>query len=129
MSDIVKLKTFDDNRGSLIPIEFSSLSFEPKRVFIVNNVPVNMVRGNHSHHKTKQLIICINGSIDVILHDGITESTIRLERGEQIFIPELIWDSQKFLKENSEILVMCSTNYDFEDYIFDFEEFTRLKSK
>jgi len=127
MSNIVKLKSFDDDRGSLIPIEFSSLPFEPKRIFIVNNVPVNMVRGNHSHHKTQQLIICVNGSVDVILHDGISESITRLEKGEKILIPELIWDSQKFLNENSEIIVICSTIYDSKDYIFDFEKFIKLK--
>jgi dTDP-4-dehydrorhamnose 3,5-epimerase-like enzyme len=127
MTKIVKIKSFEDDRGSLIPIEFNSLRFEPKRVFIVNNVPVNMVRGNHSHHKTQQLIICINGCVDVILHDGKTETTTKLVKGEQILVPDLIWDSQRFLTKDSEIMVLCSTSYDYDDYIFDFEEFKKLK--
>lgn len=125
--DINNLKTYEDERGSLLPIEFSSLPFEPKRIFIVNNVPVNMVRGNHSHYKTKQLIICTNGSVDVILHDGIRETTHNLTKNQQILIPELIWDSQRFLTNNAEILVICSNAYDLNDYILNFDEFIKLK--
>jgi len=124
---ITNLKAFDDERGSLLPIEFTSLPFEPKRLFVVNNVPINMIRGCHSHFKTKQLIICTSGSVDVILHDGVNETTHRLLKNQKILIPELIWDSQKFLQENSEILVICSTNYDSSDYILDFDEFKKIK--
>lgn len=127
--EITKLVKFEDDRGMLLPMEFSNLPFQPKRVFVVNGVPVNTVRGNHSHYETKQLIVCINGSVDVILHDGKNESTYRLEKGEQILVPELIWDSQRFLTENSEILVLCSTNYDINDYILDFNVFKSLTNK
>lgn len=124
--EVSKLKAFEDERGSLLPIEFKSLSFEPKRVFIVNGVPINEIRGGHSHHNTKQLIICTKGSIDVILHDGVIEKTYRLEKDEQILVPELVWDEQKFLTKDSEIIVICSTSYDINDYIFDFKEFLKI---
>lgn len=125
--DVKTLKGFEDHRGSLLPIEFKELPFEPKRVFIVNNVPLNDVRGNHSHYETKQLLICINGTVDVILHDGINEITYSLTKNDQILIPELIWDSQKFTSENSEIMVLCSTVFNLDDYIFDFIEFKKIK--
>lgn len=123
---INKYKLFNDNRGSLIPIEFNTIPFEPKRSFIVNNVPLNEIRGNHSHYNTKQYLICINGTVDVILNDGINEITYNLIKGESILIPELIWDSQKFTSEDSEILVFCSTEYDINDYILDFNEFKKI---
>jgi dTDP-4-dehydrorhamnose 3,5-epimerase-like enzyme len=125
--EISNLKVFDDDRGSLLPIEFSDLPFEPKRVFIVNNVPLNDIRGNHSHYKTKQLLICINGTVDVILHDGTNEVTHPITKNQQILIPELIWDSQRFTSEDSEIMVICSTNFDINDYIFDFNQFKEIK--
>ena len=125
--DINNLKLFNDERGCLIPIEFNSLPFEPKRIFIVNNVPVNSIRGNHAHHTTKQLIICINGSVDVLLNDGTKDYTYRLEKGEQILVPELVWDSQQFLTENAELLVICSTPYEYDDYIFSFIDFLNIK--
>jgi dTDP-4-dehydrorhamnose 3,5-epimerase-like enzyme len=125
---IVNVKSFDDKRGSLIPIEFDNLPFIPKRVFVVNNVPINEIRGNHSHFKTKQLIICTNGTVDVILHDGVKETIYSLTKNQQILVPELIWDSQKFTSENTEIMVLCSTSFDKNDYILDFEFFKTFKS-
>lgn len=117
---------FNDDRGSLIPIELKNVPFEVKRVFVVNNVPLNEIRGNHSHYNTKQYLICINGSVDVILNDGINETIYKLIKGQSILIPELIWDSQKFTSENSEILVFCSTEYDIDDYILDFNKFKNI---
>ena len=70
---INQLNSFEDSRGSLLPIEFDSLPFIPKRVFIVNNVPLNDIRGEHSHYKTKQLIVCTNGIVKVLLDNGLTK--------------------------------------------------------
>jgi len=117
---------FNDDRGSLIPIELKNIPFEVKRTFIVNNVPLNEIRGNHSHYNTKQYLICINGSVDVILNDGFNETIYKLIKGESILIPELVWDSQRFTSVNSEILVFCSTEYDINDYILDFNKFKEI---
>ena len=127
--EYVNFKYFEDERGLLLPVEFFDLPFTPKRVFIVKNVPLNMIRGNHSHYKTKQYLICVNGTVDVILHDGFNEITHKLTKGESILIPELIWDSQKFTSKNSEILVLCSNEYRQEDYILDFEIFKQIKNE
>jgi dTDP-4-dehydrorhamnose 3,5-epimerase-like enzyme len=125
--EISTLKTFKDPRGSLIPIEFTNLPFVPKRAFVVNNVPVNTVRGEHSHYTTQQLVICTKGSVIVSLHNGIEEKKYTLKECEQIYIPPLIWDSQTFLTEDTEILVLCSTSYDIRDYIFDFSTYMQIK--
>lgn len=127
MTNIKTLKTYEDDRGSLLPIEFSDIPFTPKRIFVVNNVPQNTIRGNHSHYKTQQLLICLNGEIEVILYDGFDEKIILLKKNERYLIESLIWDSQKFLTENSELLVICSTSYDINDYILDLKEFKNIK--
>lgn len=119
---------FIDDRGCLIPIEFNDINFIPKRVFVVNNVPVGVIRGNHAHYKTKQLLICINGSVNVFLDNGKEKTKTFLNIGESILIPEMVWDSQEFLEENSEILVVCSTEYDINDYILDYNEFLNLNN-
>jgi hypothetical protein len=122
------LKVFEDFRGCLIPIEFNDLPFVPKRVFFINDVPVNCIRGNHSHYETKQFLICVGGIVEVIIHDGFKEKSYFLKKGETILIPELIWGAQKFILEKSEILVLCSTNYEENDYILDFETFKKIKN-
>ena len=125
----ISLKNFLDERGLLLPLEFSGLNFEPKRLFIVNDVPKGMIRGNHSHYNTKQFLICSKGTINVFLDDGLKNIEIKLTQGEAIFIPELIWDSQEFTDINSEIIVICSTEYNINDYILDYNEFLKVKNK
>lgn len=124
---ILNHKQFTDSRGGyLIPIEFNSLTFIPKRIFTIADVPKDQIRGEHAHYTTKQLLICVKGSIIVYLDDGkkITEHT--LSAGESIYISEMIWDSQKFLTGADFVVVLASTNYDISDYILDKQEFYRL---
>lgn len=121
------LKSVEDNRGSLLPIEFNTLPFEPKRIFIVNNVPLNEIRGEHSHYITKQLIVCTKGIVKVLLDDGKFKSEHILYKNQSILINEMIWDTQQFLTEDAEIMVLCSTNYDINDYILDYNEFLNKK--
>lgn len=121
-----KIRVFDDERGTLIPIEFDSLGFEIKRVFIVNNVPIGSIRGNHAHYTTKQYIICVKGGVDVVLHDGKNEVKYSLNKGDTVLVPELVWDSQIFNTEDAEILVLCSNNYNIDDYILDFSLFKSI---
>lgn len=111
-----KLKVFKDARGSLIPIEFKDLEWEPLRLFYVTNVTKNCRRGGHAHLKNKQLLICIKGSIQVNLNDL---EPIILNEHEYIYVPNLVWDSQDFLTDDAVLLVLCSINYDIEDYLFD----------
>lgn len=129
MSELTSFKSFKDERGYLLPISFDALDFIPKRVFIVNGVPPGCVRGNHSHYKTKQYLICTNGAVNVILDNGSSVETTLLSKGEAILIPELIWDSQEFLEEGSSIMVLCSTEYDINDYILTYDEFTNELKK
>ena len=119
------LHNFSDERGCLLPIEFDTIGFTPKRVFVVNNVSVGDIRGNHSHYKTKQYLICTNGSVNVMLDDGAGKTTTNLIKNESILIPELIWDSQEFLTKDTEIMVLCSTKYDIDDYILSYDEFLK----
>ena len=119
--------SFEDSSGSLLPIEFDSLPFIPKRVFIVNNVPLNDIRGEHSHYKTKQLIVCTNGIVKVLLDDGLTKYEYTLYKNQTILINEMVWDAQQFLTPDAEIVVLCSTNYDVNDYIIDYNEFLHKK--
>tara|TARA_B110000483_G_scaffold199231_1_gene238801 strand:- start:68 stop:448 length:381 start_codon:yes stop_codon:yes gene_type:complete len=120
---------FKDSRGSLLPINMEEIPFDVKRVFSVYGVPKGVVRGEHAHYKTKQYLVCIKGSIKVILNDGKTEHTAVLKEGESIFIDKLVWDSQQFLTGNDIILVFANTEYNLEDYILDKDIFFNILNK
>ena len=126
------LKFFDEGDGRLAPIEFDKdVPFEVKRMFYVFGVHNQNDRGKHSHYKTKQLLISINGSVNVKCDDGVggVREWKLSKPWNALYIPEMIWDEQIYNSEDSVLLVLSDTNYDSDDYIEDYEEFRRLKSE
>jgi mannose-6-phosphate isomerase-like protein (cupin superfamily) len=118
-----------DEDGVLVPIEAEKqIPFKIKRIFYVYGVEDCLLpRGCHAHHKTKQVLICLNGKIEVTCKDGTEEKKFLLESPQQaIYIPEMIWDEQKYKTPDSILLSICSTQYDPKDYINDYEEFKSI---
>ena len=101
-----------------------------ERIFYVFGVHNQNDRGKHSHFKTKQVLICLNGEVSVLCKDGNKERTWVLNKPNQaLYIPELIWDEQVYIKPDSVLLVLANTNYDESDYITDYNKFKRLKNE
>ena len=123
ISSIDNFNYFSDERGDLIPIYKNVVPFEIQRMFYISNVPENIFRGGHAHKTTRQYLICLSGQLDVILKNSKCQETYNLIKNQGIYIPELIWDEQKFLQPDTNILVLCSTPYNQDDYIRDFSNF------
>jgi dTDP-4-dehydrorhamnose 3,5-epimerase-like enzyme len=128
---LISLKTFIEPDGNLVPIESDSdIPFPIERIFYVFGVHNQNDRGKHSHFKTKQVLICLNGEVSVLCKDGNKERTWVLNKPNQaLYIPELIWDEQVYTKPDSVLLVLANTNYDESDYITDYNKFKRLKNE
>lgn len=124
--DLEHFKSFSDERGWLLPFEFSKLPFIPKRIFFVSDVPQGMRRGEHAHFETQQYLICLAGRVRVGLHDGQSLEEKEIVQGESVFINRMIWDYQDFLTGQDSIAVLCSTEYTPSDYIMNFEEFQHV---
>ena len=124
-------KTMVDSDGNLTPIESENdVPFAIQRIFYVFGVKDSSTRGRHAHHKTQQVLICINGKIEVTCKDGTREKRFLLESPQQaLYVPEMIWDEQIYMSEESILLSVCSTKHDPEDYIHAYEEFQYLKSQ
>ena len=125
------IKTVVDDNGNLIPIESGrSIPFEIERVFYVYGVRDEEKRGNHAHHKTKQVLISLHGKVEVIVKDGEREVRYLLESPQQaLYVPEMIWDEQVYRSEETALLVLSNTHYDPSDYIHNFESFKLMKAK
>ena len=127
----LNLKTIIASDGNLIPIESDmDIPFDIKRIFYVYGVKDQNDRGKHSHYKTKQLLICLNGEIEVLCDDGKKKKRYFLSKpNEAVYIPELIWDEQKYMSEDSVLLVLSNTHYDEKDYIESYDDFLKIRSK
>ena len=114
---------------NLVPIESNhDIPFPIKRVFYVYGVKNQDDRGKHSHYKTKQVLICVHGKVEVLVNDGLKEKKYLLESPQQaLYIPEMIWDEQIYLSEDTVLLVLSNMKYNPKDYIHDFETFKKIK--
>ena len=116
----------ESDRGKLTGIDLTNIPFVPKRIFIVDNVPVNGVRGNHAHIRDNQILYCLSGQLEITTTNKISTTTTICETGTKVNIPRLTWSSIKFLKEKSSFLCICSEPYDESEYIRNYNEFNKL---
>tara|TARA_R100000995_G_C3416976_1_gene92095 strand:- start:161 stop:580 length:420 start_codon:yes stop_codon:yes gene_type:complete len=128
---LFNLRNFIEPDGNLVPIESKhDIPFDMKRIFYVYGVQNQDDRGKHSHYKTKQVLICLNGEVKVVCDDGKNKQSYTLSKPNQaLYIPEMIWDEQVYKSEDSVLLVLANTHYNTDDYIENYEEFVKLKEK
>lgn len=119
--NIIQLPKITDIRGDLSFGEFDKhLPFLPKRYFIIYGVPTKEVRGEHAHKQTHQFLICIQGSVHVVVDNGTVQDEIILEKSHiGLHIPPLVWSIQYHYSSDAILLVLASEVYDAEDYIRD----------
>jgi acetyltransferase-like isoleucine patch superfamily enzyme len=121
------IKTVHDLRGSLTVTEFGrDLPFVPQRVFFVYGVNSRDVRGEHAHRTCQQFLLCIAGSVRVIVDDGHERREYFLDspaRGLQM--PAMTWGTQYDYSPDAVLVVFASQPYDETDYIRSYDEFIR----
>lgn len=122
---LYELPHIPDMRGSLSVAEYEKhIPFMPMRFFWVFDVPSREVRGEHAHKELHQYLICLKGSINVVLDDGVTRTELVLDKPNQgLYMPPLVWGIQYKYSENAVLLVLASAAYDSNDYLRNYEEF------
>jgi len=117
-----------DLRGALSAGEYpGQLPFEPKRYFLVYDVPGTDVRGEHAHRACHQFLVCARGAVSVVVDDGARMQEIRLDRPSLgIYVPPLVWAVQYKYTPDALLLVLASAPYDPADYIRDYDEFLSI---
>jgi len=88
------LKTIVEPDGNLVALESNrDIPFLIKRIFYVYGVHNQNDRGEHSHYKTKQVLVPINGSVDILCDDGNERVTYHLNKKNQaLYIQEQLLD-------------------------------------
>ena len=121
---IIQLPKILDQRGNLSFLEGNkNIPFEIKRVFWIYDVPGGETRGGHAFRESHEFIIALSGSFDVVLNDGKNEQRFSLNRSYYgLYIPNMIWRHMENFSTNSLALVLTSTKYAEDDYIYDFED-------
>lgn len=127
---LIELPSHRDMRGSLSVLEAGNgIPFTPQRIFFVHDVPSTLVRGEHAHRECDQFLVCIAGSMDVVVDDGRTGVRVTLgspSRG--LHLPAGIWGVQMNFSPDAVLAVAASHKYDPDDYIRDYAKFQSYRS-
>lgn len=111
---LIDLETYTDKRGHLTVIE-KAVPFEIKRIFYIYGVD-DSVRGGHSHKKTKQAAICLQGSC-LVYQDETTFYELNRPSKCLLIEPE-DWHKMAHFSKDAILMVLASEYYDESDYIY-----------
>jgi acetyltransferase-like isoleucine patch superfamily enzyme/dTDP-4-dehydrorhamnose 3,5-epimerase-like enzyme len=122
---LVKLPKVIDMRGSLTVGQVDAqLPFVPQRFFLVYDVPSREVRGEHAHKACHQFLVCVKGSLSVVLDDGEHRDEVLLDSPLLgLHIPPMVWGIQYRFSADAVLLVLASDPYDPADYIRSYDDY------
>lgn len=128
---IIKLPKVKDKRGNLSFFENDNqIPFKIKRTYWIYDVPGGEYRGSHAFKESKEFIVALSGSFDVVLNDGKEEKRFLLNRSYLgLYVPNMLWRSIDNFSTNSVALIVSSVGYNKADYIREFQEFKTLKNE
>ncbi|MGE5360277.1 MAG: WxcM-like domain-containing protein [Bacteroidales bacterium] len=123
-----RMRFVEDLRGSLTAGEFpTQVPFVPKRYFMVFDVLGREIRGEHAHRHCHQFLICVRGSVTLMVDDGrCSEEMVLNQPTVGVYVPPMIWAVQYNYSADALLLVFASDPYDRDDYIRDYDEFLAL---
>lgn len=120
---MIKLPKIEDPRGNLSFIEYGphgACPFEIERVYWIYDVPAGGVRHRRALKHTREMIVAMSGSFDVVLQDKDNTHTERIHLNRSDFglviEPGMMRTIDNF-STNSVAMVLASAPYDEEEYI------------
>ena len=128
-AQIIELPKILDKRGNLSIIEeFKNIPFKIERTYWIYDVPGGESRGGHAYRENEEFIVALSGSFDVVLDDGSNRKVFSLNRSYHgLYVPKGLWREMNNFSTNSLALVLSSTSYNPQDYIYDYKEFVNSK--
>lgn len=117
-----------DRRGNISVVEeITDIPFKIARTYWIYDVPGGVVRGGHSYRRNREFIIALSGSFDIALDNGSSTKIFSLNRSYYgLYIPKGYWRQIQNFSTNSLALILASTNYNPDDYIYDYSNFKNM---
>ena len=89
----------DGKPGEFVDLDLKKICLEHdipftiSKCFYINELNSELSRGNHSNSNASEILICLKGSFEIKLHDGIEEKLFKLNKNDVIYISNNIWIS------------------------------------
>ncbi len=108
---LLKFPRISDQKGTLVPFEFSDIPFEVKRVYLVTGKE-NIPRGQHAHIIEDELFVAVSGSILIKVNDGTGDTEILLDSPDTgLLVRKDCWHELHNFAENTIVMAFSSTEY------------------
>lgn len=124
-NNLLRFCVMGDARGNLVSLEeLKNIPFLIKRIYYLYNLQKELPRGFHAHKKLQQVLICLNGSCEVLLDNGQEKQSLMLDQPHiGLFIDKLIWHEMDNFSNDCVLIVIASDCYDENDYIRNYDDF------
>lgn len=129
--ELEKYKVYTDKYGKLVALEGNDIiPFHIRRVYYIYEVEDKVRRGFHSHKKLEQVLICVHGSVKILLKTPEDEKIVELNNPrEGLYIGPDIWREMYDFEDDAVLLVLASDHYKLSDYIRDYDKYVEYYNK
>lgn len=125
---LITVPQVNSKSGTLSFMEVDGmLPFEVKQLYWIYDIKGEADRGNHAHINSDRVIICISGTIDIVIENIPGERyEFQLNNpSEVLYYPRLHWINLKF-HNGTLAAVGASDTFKNDITVKDFEEFKKL---
>lgn len=91
--------------GKLVDLDITNICFQNgiefnlRKCFYINELNSSKSRGNHSNFNATEILVCLTGTFNIKLFNGIDTFSFTLEKNNAIFINKNIWIEFNNFKE------------------------------
>lgn len=124
-------KYHSDKYGKLVALQSNiEIPFDIKRVYYIYEVEEKVRRGFHSHKNLEQILICIHGSVKILLKTPKEEKIVVLDNPNVgLYIGPDIWREMYDFENDAVLMVLANEYYDESDYIRNYDEYVEYYNK
>lgn len=121
---LIRFEEKKSNLGSLVAIQDpDAIPFAIQRVYYIYGVDSETYRrGFHAHKDLEQVLICVSGSVKVLVKTPNEEKVFHLDNPSiGLFVGKMLWREMFDFTKDAVLLVLASRKYDEKDYYRDYE--------
>lgn len=109
------------NGGGVIP-------FDIQRIYYIWGTKFDVIRGKHAHLNLEQIIICVSGSCEFTLDNGVDlrEKVILDSPCKGLYVSSMVWREFTKFSDDCVIVVIASLPYLESDYIRSYDKFISI---
>ncbi len=125
---LIQAGSFGDAENGTLSIleEGAGIPFSVRRIYYIYGVEADCVRGRHGHKALQQVLLVLNGSIDLHIEGASGSFLFHLNSPDVgVYIPPGHWRELRNFAPGTVVLVLASDLFSEEDYIRDHGEFVQ----